>query len=114
DDGYKAVRAVNYYLENVDKVKDFDSSISDELLNRLKAEARFIRAFHYTRLVMLFGDVPLVTTSLELDEGYEVARTPTDQVWDFVETELTDIVTALPLNYTGVNIGRITRGAALA
>src|SRR5690606_30870420 len=114
DDGYKAIRAVNYYLENVDKVKEFDSSISDELLNRLKAEARFIRAFHYTRLVMLFGDVPLVIKSLEREEGYDVERTPTDQVWDFIETELTDITNHLPLNYTGANIGRITRGAALA
>lgn len=114
DDAYRAVRAVNYFLENADKVKEADPTMSDALLDRLKSEARFIRAFYYTRLVMLYGDVPLITKALTLQESYEVARTPKEQVWDFVESELTEIANILPPNYTGNDIGRITKGAALA
>ncbi|GAA4299887.1 RagB/SusD family nutrient uptake outer membrane protein [Compostibacter hankyongensis] len=113
-DAYTAIRAANYFLENVDKVKDADPNTADSLLLRLKGEARFIRAFFYTRLVMLFGDVPLITQTLELSEGYDVPRTPKNEVWDFVDKELTDIAGNLPERYTGDDIGRITRGAALA
>ncbi len=111
---YKAIRAANYFLENVDKVKESDATVSEELLTRLKGEARFIRAFFYTRLVMLFGDVPLATQTLSLEEARSVSRTPAAEVWDFVAAELTDAATQLPTAYTGDDQGRITRGAALA
>lgn len=111
---YKAVRAANYFLEHADQVKETDATFEEELLNRLKAEARFIRAFHYTRLAMLFGDVPLIVQTLSNEESREVSRTPAEQVWDFVESELTEIAGLLPESYSGADIGRVTRGAALA
>lgn len=113
-DGYQAIRAVNYFLENADAVKEEDESLDDALLNRLKGEARFIRAFHYTRLTMLFGDVPLITQTLNIEESKQVTRTPSEQVWDFVESELTGIVEQLPAEYSGNDKGRITKGAALS
>lgn len=111
---YRGIRAVNYFLENVDRVAEEDPSVTDEFTRRLKAEARFIRAMLYTRLVMLFGDVPLVTSSLTLEESNQVTRTDAQQVWDFIESELTEIANDLPVQYTGSDIGRITRGAAHA
>jgi len=114
DDAYKAIRAVNYFLENVDKVKEADPLVDDALLARMKGEARFIRAFFYTRLVMLFGDVPLLTQTLELSEAYDVSRTPTSEVWDFVGSELKAIADDLPASYGSNDIGRITKGAAWA
>jgi starch-binding outer membrane protein, SusD/RagB family len=114
DSAYRGIRAANYFLENVDRVKEGDPSFSDERGRRLKAEARFIRAFLYTRLVTLFGDVPLVTHSLDLEESKAVTRTAADQVWDFIEAELGEIAGHLPERYPGTDIGRITRGAALA
>lgn len=112
--GYKAIRASNYFLENIDQVQERDPSLTDELRDRLKGEARFLRAYFYVRLVMLFGDVPLVTRTLNIEEAAVLERTPTEQVWDFVDEELTAIADMLPPNYTGNDIGRVTQGAAMA
>jgi len=114
NDGYKAIRAANYLLENVDQVQERDPSLTDELRDRLKGEARFLRAYFYTRLVMLFGDVPLVTATLDVEEAATLTRTPKEEIWDFVDRELAEIAPHLPNSYTGDNIGRITKGAALA
>ena len=112
--GYSAIRAANYFLENVDKVLESDPALSQEALDRYKAEVRFIRAFFYVRLTMLFGDVPLITQTLNEQEAREQTRTPQEQIWDFVSSELTEIADDLPESYTEENIGRITKGAALA
>lgn len=114
DDGYKAIRAANYFLENADKVKQADATMDETTLTRLKSEARFIRAFFYVRLIMLFGDVPLITKNIDITEAKSVSRTSKAQVWDFVESEFTEMAIGLPNKYTGNDIGRITKGAALA
>ena len=110
---YRAIRATNYFLENADRVEGIESS----LLTRLKAEARFIRAINYMELVMFFGDVPLVTSTLQVSEGAEVERADKEAIWDFIDSELTAISGDLPVSYSGnedSGIGRVTRGAALA
>ncbi|MBA3675533.1 MAG: RagB/SusD family nutrient uptake outer membrane protein, partial [Chitinophagaceae bacterium] len=76
NDGYKAIRAANYFLENADRVKQADATMDETTLTRLKSEARFIRAFSYVRLIMLFGDVPLITKTIDITEAKSVSRTP--------------------------------------
>lgn len=114
DSHYDGIRAANYFLENVGRVSEQDVTFTEELEDRLRAEARFIRALLYTRLVMFFGDVPLVTNTLDLQASKEVTRAPADDVWDFVNDELAEIEARLPEQYTGGDLGRITRGAAAA
>ena len=61
---------------------------------------------------MLFGEVPLITEEMSLDESWFVSRTPVEQIWNFIAEDLTDAANDLPVTTT--NTGRITRGAALA
>ncbi|MEN7547735.1 RagB/SusD family nutrient uptake outer membrane protein [Rapidithrix thailandica] len=114
DNGYAAIRAANYFLENIDKVKENEPDIDEDLLNRLKGEARFIRAFFYTRMVFLFGDIPLVTKTLDVSEGKTIGKNSSEEIWDFVEKEFSEIANWLPEAYSGENLGRITKGAAWA
>ncbi len=107
---YKGITATNYFLENSSNVVNVDATF----MLRTKAEARFIRAFIYMQLVMDFGDVPLITKVLTAEEGRNVTRAPANDVWDFIESELSEISDNLNIKYTGSDIGRITRGAALA
>lgn len=107
---YTGIRAVNYFLENVDRVALDDS----DLLARYKAEARTLRAYQYIKLVGLFGDVPLITETISVEEAQTLTRTPSEAIWDFIDSELEGAAQALPLSYTGGDIGRITKGAALA
>lgn len=106
--GYAGIQSANIFLDNVDQVKTLDPA----LINRLKGEVKFLRAYFYIRLVSLFGDVPLLTKTTTLEESKTVTRTPVSQVWDFVSNELADAALKLPITQT--DKGRVTKGAALA
>ena len=105
---YAGIRAANTFLANVDKIQTSNTA----LISRLKGEVRTLRSYLYYQLAFLFGDVPLVTTEITLEESQNLTRTPVAQVWDFISTELTDAATLLPLKQT--EKGRVTKGAALA
>lgn len=102
------VRKANDPINNIDRIESGDPY----LLARLKAEARFLRAYYYTMLTSLWGDVPLVLEPLDITA--QVSRTNKDEVVDFIIEELDAITNTLPVSYTGNDIGRATRGAALA
>lgn len=109
--GYSTIRMCNNFLENVDQCK-----LSDDLKTRMKAEARFLRAFEYTQLVTRFGGVPLVATVMEYDAP-KVPRDSKETVQEFVLKELTEVASILPEDYSGEYLyekGRFTRSAALA
>lgn len=107
-DAYTCIRAVNYFLENVDQIPEMDA----ELNSRLKGEARFLRAYQYFRLVRLYGEVPLVTKMLDIEEGKLVFQESVENIYSFIEDELDAASDLLPV--TQVEAGRITKGAALA
>lgn len=106
---YDGIRAANAFLDNVDRVITNDAN----LIKRLKAEVRFLRAFYYHRLASLYGDVPLIKNTITLEESRILTRTPVVQVWDFIKTELTEAAADLP-NPPQTDKGRVTKGAALA
>lgn len=108
---YEGIKTVHTFLENVDRVPDMDENIK----NRMKAEARFIRAFLYFRLYNHYGDVPLFDYNLTLQEANTITRSPKQDVIDFVRKELNEIAATLPTNveYTEKENGRITQGAAM-
>ncbi len=110
DADYTAIRRVNDFMENIDRIETDNTG----LISRLKGEVRTIRAYHYTKLAMLFGDVPLITTSINVEEGKTITRDAVSSIWDFVSTELTEAAVDLPKEYTGDDKGRVTKGAALA
>lgn len=105
---YSGVRAANVFMLNVDNV----TTTNTALIERLKGEVRTLRAYFYSRLAMLYGDVPLFTEDLDLAQSRAVTRTPVSQVWDFVSTEFTQAADQLPA--TQAEKGRVTKGTALA
>ncbi len=108
---FEGIRAVNDLLANIDQVENMDQN----LRARYKAEARFIRAYLYTYMAILFGDVPLLTEPISIQQASKLTRTDRAAVWDFVNNELQSISPDLPISYSNPeDVGRITRGAALA
>lgn len=113
DMGYNftTVRLTNNFLE-----KSIGCQMNDNLRNRMKAEARFIRAFAYLRLTSLFGKVPIITTVLPYNAP-PLPRDPVEKVQKFILDELQEIAGVLPQRYAGgyaQEKGRITRSGALA
>ncbi|WP_448633323.1 RagB/SusD family nutrient uptake outer membrane protein [Pedobacter panaciterrae] len=88
------IRRANYFLANADKVTTVDAA----LLERYKAEVRFLRALFYSRLTNKFGDVPLITTVLALG-AENVPRTPKAEVVKFITDELDAVSKILPQSY---------------
>jgi hypothetical protein len=108
-EAYKGIRAVNYFLENVDKIPNANAA----LINQYKGEARTLRAYQYIKLAGLYGSVPLLTNSITIEEGRTLTNTPVEAIWDFVEKELTEAAALLPVTYGAADKGRATKGAAL-
>ncbi|MBS9525709.1 RagB/SusD family nutrient uptake outer membrane protein [Litoribacter alkaliphilus] len=106
---YAGIRQCNNFLENYEQA----FVAVPERREILAAEVRVIRAYLYSYLSELFGDVPLVTTVLDIDELYG-GRDPKEQVVEFVLTELQEAADILPAEIpSGNDLGRIRKGAAL-
>lgn len=106
---YLKIAKCNNFLENIDQV-DMDDSERAQMI----AEVRMIRAYDYFNLAFYWGDVPLVTKVLTVDEANSVSRTPKQDVMDFVISELSAAATDLPITRPANEKGRITKGGALA
>jgi len=110
-DCYRGIKTVHIFLDNVDRVP-----ISETLKNRMKAEARFLRAFLFFRLANWYGAIPWFDYDVSLDETLTISRTPREEVIAWVQKELNEIVDLLPTQqqYAFTDRGRITKGAVMA
>lgn len=106
---YQEVNLCNQVLDSVPKIQ-----MDDALKNRYLAEAKFVRAYAYFRLVRAYGDVPLRLHTPKGPEEYNLPRTPKAEVWAAIEKDLTEAASVLPATYPAKDAGRATKGAALA
>ena len=106
--GYGNITRFNDFLENISR-----PTMNEDLRKRLTAEVRFLRAFDYFIKVNLYGDVPLVTEVLDPSDA-NLPRTPRAEVVQFIIDELAAAAADLPVSYSGSDVGRITKGAALS
>ncbi|OQP56864.1 hypothetical protein A3860_09785 [Niastella vici] len=105
---YTIIARANEFLQDIAK-----ASVSDAIKSQMSAEAKFLRGYAYTDLITYFGDVPLITKVLALSEAY-VSRTAKSDVLTQILTDFNDAAAALPTSYSGSDVGRATKGAALA
>lgn len=107
---YRNIGECNRFLENYDRAEETIEGNKE----RMAAEVRVLRAFFYNQLTFFFGDVPLVTTELTVEEIYG-PRDDKEEVVDFILNDLDEAIAVLPAEASsGDALGRITRGAALA
>ena len=106
---YQNINLCNQVIDNIPNI-NMDASLEARYIG----EAKFVRAYSYFRLVRAFGDVPLRLTLPKDASEYNIPRTPKAQVWVAIEQDLTDAAAVLPQSYSGADIGRATKGAAIA
>ncbi len=107
---YDGIRRCNAFLENYKKAQG-----RENVKESMASEVRFIRAYTYFYLTQFFGDVQLITKTLLItDPEVYGTRNKKAEVVDFILKELEEAAVNLPLTATGANLGRITKGAALA
>ncbi len=108
-DFYSSIAKCNYVLTNIDRGRD---NINPDVIEKAIAEVRFLRSLYYHYLIELYGDVPLVTTTLSLSNS-NFPRDPKSTVVDFIIKELEESAPVLPAE-NNPTLGRATRGAAWA
>jgi len=106
---YPRIREANIFLENVDK-----TSFPEATKSRMKGEALFLRANFYHNLLRYYGGVPLITQVYGLGEDYKVPRNSFKETVDFIIKDADEAAKLLPASYGAADLGRATRGAALA
>lgn len=74
------------------------STFPDAVKNQFQGEALFVRAFCYFHLVNLYGDVPLVTTTVVKDNQLK-ARTAAGTIYNQIITDLTTAAAILSVTY---------------
>ena len=107
NDSYRAINIANGAIKHIPNI-DMDANVKAGLI----AEAKFFRAFNYFYLVKTFGDVPLSVSPYETLDSLYLPRTPQEQVYDLIESDLEEAVEVLPAIRFTANGFRITKFAA--
>ncbi len=103
--GYYGIYRANIIINN--------DGVKSSVVDRYKAEAKFLRAYYYFELIRFFGDVPLILKTLSPDE-YSQERTEKDKIYTQLEKDLKEAIPELPLksSLSNFEMGRATKGAA--
>jgi len=105
---YEGISRANKLLDNIN-----DIPMDVERRDQIIGESKFLRAFYYYWLGAIWGDVPVHLTSPTTEE-MQKATTPVDQLFEnVIENDLKDAVVLLPETFTGADLGRATKYAAL-
>ena len=111
---YKAIKQVNELLENIGKVPASGNTETTKK-KQIEGQAYFLRAFFYHQLYSLYGRVPLVYHTFDIDSQWEQTRAPMDEVADSICKDCDRAADILPVQYASSDdFGRATKGAALA
>jgi starch-binding outer membrane protein, SusD/RagB family len=108
-DTYRAIYICNNIIS---RIEETTLGIDVNKLNRWKSEALAVRALFYFNLVRAWGGVPLVTKVVSPSMAYEILRASKDEVYEQIISDLKFAKEHLPANYSGSDVGRITRYGA--
>ena len=107
---YALIRKANTLIARIDGVPTTNTALKE----RLKAETKFLRAFAYADLVKSFGGVPLIVAEQNVNDDLEVPRNTYDECVAFIIKECDEAAAVLSPTYSDADLGRATKGAALA
>ncbi len=105
---YQVVSASNAAIAGAESL-----NLSDQEINPLIAEARFIRAFSYFHLVQVFGDIPYIDYFISNPEAVkEISKTPEAEVYNGILADLEFAKQWLPDRQPANVKSRATKGTA--
>ncbi|EHQ29503.1 RagB/SusD family nutrient uptake outer membrane protein [Mucilaginibacter paludis] len=90
-----------------------NTAVSATVKSDVIGQAQFLRAYYYFNLTVAYGDIPL-HLKVETPEELQSPALPQAQIYAQIEKDCTAAAAVLPTTRTGVDIGRATKGAALA
>jgi tetratricopeptide (TPR) repeat protein len=106
---YEGIFKANQVLDNVPTI-----TMDAALKKRLLGEAYFLRGLYFYHLVNMFGNVMLPTHAVQTTSDFFVKQSTEAEGWAQVMADFQKAIDMLPASYTGTNLGRATKGAAMA
>lgn len=109
---YSNIRSCNEIIDILE-----EATFEPEQITQKIAEARWLRAFMYFELVKRYGGIPLITEAQSIDQPIEelyVSRNTEKEIYDFIASEMDDLVNILPDSYAKDEFGRPSKWAAYA
>ena len=120
---YEGIRAANNFIQEIVEV-DFSRYVHDgnyknwmKKLQYFEYEARVLRAYYFFELARRYGDIAMPLQVLNKEEANAIEKTPFNEVIRFIVSECNEAAENLPDTYSnepGQQVGRITRGFAMA
>ncbi|MBC9797151.1 RagB/SusD family nutrient uptake outer membrane protein [Sinomicrobium weinanense] len=107
---YTGIGRCNNLLNNMEKAREV---VSDDTYRRIEAEALFLRAYYYSWLLQLYGDVPFMEEVPAAIEDAYIPKTPRTEIVQRLLEDLDKVAEILPENWGDSDEGRATKGAAL-
>ena len=107
---YQGIARTNGVLQNMKALK---SVIAETKYLQIEAQALALRAYYYHYLTEFFGDVPLIDFVATNPKEGLLPRTAKATVVDKMLEDLQTASLSLPAKWSGADLGRITKGAAL-
>ncbi len=103
------------YYEGISRSNDvihrLGDGISDDVRNRVLAEAKFLRAYYYFNLVNIFGEIPLKLQPAYTTEELHIGVSPVDVIYQQIVDDLTEAANQIPES-NAFQSGRATKVAA--
>lgn len=93
---YVGIRKANVFLENINKLKPSELA-SEARINQWIGEATYLRAFYHFLLVRVYGPVPIIDKTVDIDEDFlSMQREPLEKCVDFILSEADKAAALLP------------------
>ena len=108
---FTCIAACNNLIEKLELPR---ADLEDATREQYLAEARFVRAAQYSRLIFHWGDVPYLDKTMTIEEAFALGRTDKSEILDHVYADFDYAAEHLPLSYAASRNKRATKGAALA
>lgn len=107
---WTGVGYINSSIADLSAIDYASLDISDSEMDTILAELYVLRAFHYMKIMELWGNVPIVTT---IGEPLNPSTQSRDEVFAFIKKELETYVPKL-LPYSQEIVGRVSQTAGYA
>lgn len=109
---YELVHRANTVIRNVATMP-----ISQETIDRVTGEAKFLRAMAYFRMLNCWGGVPYYDESCDINNEFanlDSPRSSADEIRGHILDDLNEAIEKLPVRWDDADLGRATKGAAYA
>lgn len=108
---YKAISRANLVINSLDRAA---SSLTQLQRERYMAEARFLRACQYSRLLSHFGNIVYTDEPLDIEQALQLKQSPPQDVLQKIYQDFDYAAEYLKESYAASELKRATKGAALA